>query len=158
MDERAIRHRAIDLNGECWRLLEKPDRTPAETAAMVAAAKESLDLWKQVGTAVNAQRGAWLVARAAVDARDVDGALDFALKTLELTTLHRDELADFDLAFAEEIVARAAALAGDTERAARHHAEAKRLGEAICDPEDRKEFLRQFAIGPWFGMGGRRSL
>src|SRR5690606_30270742 len=77
MDERAIRHRAIDLNGECWRLLEKPDRTPAETAAMVAAAKESLDLWKQVGTAVNAQRGAWLVARAAVDARDVDGALDF---------------------------------------------------------------------------------
>ena len=146
------RREAIAAHGECWRLLEKPDRTHEETAAMIAAALKSLKLWQEVGNPVNDQRGSWLAARAYVDAGMTEPALDFAMRTLELTTLHKGALADFDHAFAEEVVARACALAGDGPRAALHHGEAKRLGAAISDPEDRKEFFRQFAIGPWFGL------
>lgn len=151
-DPQQIRTEAITANGECWRLLEKADRTPGETEDMIAAALESLRLWEQVGTPVNDQRGHWLVARAYVDAGRAGPALQFAGTTLALTERHRDELQDFDLAFAEEIAARAHALAGNREVAVAHYHEAKRLGEAIVKQGERQEFFRQFAIGPWFGM------
>ena len=38
------------------------------------------------------------------------------------------------------------------QRATRHYAEAKRLGEALKDADDRKEFFRQFEREPWFGL------
>jgi hypothetical protein len=34
---------------------------------------------------------------------------------------------------------------------------AKRLAEEIKGEGDRAEFFRQFAIGPWFGLDGRRA-
>ena len=152
MDLHDVRKAAIEAHEETWQLLEKPDRTAAETEAMIAAAETSLELWAQAGTAVNAQRGHWLIARAAVDAGVPELALEHAERTLALTADHRSGLQDFDLAFAEEIAARAFALVGETSRAATHHAEAKRLGEAIKDDGDRKEFFRQFGSGPWFGL------
>ena len=98
------RREAIAAHGECWRLLEKPDRTHEETAAMITAALKSLKLWQEVGNPVNDQSGSWLAARACVDAGMTEPALDFAMRTLELTTLHKGAFADFDHAFAEEVV------------------------------------------------------
>jgi len=151
-DADAVKKAAVAANGEAWALLEKPDRTAAEDEAMVAAAERSLALWDQVGTGVHRQRGHWLVARVATELERSELALTHAARTLELTAAHRPELADFDLAFTEEIAARALALAGDAERAAAHHAEARRLGAAIADEGDRREFFRQFRRGPWFGI------
>jgi hypothetical protein len=148
----ARRRRAIETHGQCWDLLEKPDRTEAESEAMIEAALESLRLWLEVGAPVHAQRGHWMVARVAVDAGQTGLATEHALATLALTAAHRNELEDFDLAFAEEVAARAFALAGDVDRASRHRAEAMRLGEAIADEGDRKEFFRQFGIGPGLGL------
>jgi hypothetical protein len=147
-----IRARAIAENGKAWNLLEKPDRSPAEDSAMIAAAKESLALWLKVGGTVNEQRGCWLVARTAVDAGEADTARQYSERTLALTAAHRDALADFDLAFAEEVAARTHALLGDTAAATRHRAEAERLGNAIAADGDRREFFRQFNRGPWFGL------
>ena len=153
MDDRdAIRRRAIETNGAAWDLLEKADRSDADTEAMVTAATESLTLWRQVGTPVNAQRGHWMIARVAVDAGRADLAVEHARATLDLTAAHREALEDFDRAFAEEVAARAFALAGDLERARRHYATARRLGEAIAGDGDRGEFFRQLAIGPWFEL------
>ena len=75
-DAAAIRARAVAMHGETWRLLEKPERTPAEDEAMIAAAHASLEDWQRVGTAVNEQRGVWLVARAYVAAGQAEPALD----------------------------------------------------------------------------------
>ena len=152
MTVEGVRRAAIDAHEQTWQLVEKRDRTPAESEAMLAAARLSLALWEQVGTPLNAERGHWLIARAAVDAGLVEPALDHAKRTLELTAERPDGSQDFDLAFAEEIAARAYALAGDKPRAAQHYAEAKRLGNAILKDGERKEFFRQFALGPWFGL------
>ena len=152
MDLYDVRKAAIDAHEETWQLLEKPDRSPAETEAMIAAAQTSLVLWEQVGTSVNAQRAHWLVARVAVDAGLSELALDHARRTLALTADHPARLQDFDFAFAEEIAARAFALAGNVTDAANHYAAAKRLGEAIKDADSRREFFRQFERGPWFGV------
>jgi hypothetical protein len=148
------RQKAIAAHGRAWALLEKPDRTAAETVAMIAAARESLAAWAEVGGPVEAQRGNWLVARVCVDAGEVEAAFEYASRTLALTEGNRATLADFDLAFAEEIAARAWAATGDIERARRHYAAATILGDGIADPEDRAEFSRQFARGPWFGLSG----
>jgi hypothetical protein len=153
MDLNDVRKAAIDAHEETWQLLEKADRTAAETEAMIAAAETSLELWGQVGTPLNAQRGHWLIARAAVDAGLAELALEHAERTLTLTAERPSGLEDFDSAFAEEIAARAFALSGDMPRAERHFAEARRLGEALKDVDDRKEFFRQFERGPWFGIG-----
>lgn len=148
------RRRAIEANNRAWALLEKTGRSGAETAEMVAAAQASLAAWQVAGGPVEAQRGNWMIARAYVDAGLAGPAVEYARRTLDLTETHRAMLADFDLAFAEEIAARAWAAAGERERAEAHHARAKALGTAIADDGDREEFFRQFARGPWFGLDG----
>ncbi|MFO1185102.1 MAG: hypothetical protein U1E56_09985 [Bauldia sp.] len=155
MDAAAIRRAAIDAFHATWKLLEKADRTAAETEAMLAAAAESHALWLKVGTAVNDQRGEWMLARTAVDAGRAEAAVRHAERTLALTAAAKvgeAGFADFDFAFAEEVTARAFALAGDLARARRHYDQARRLGEAIAEEGDRTEFFRQFALGPWFGL------
>ncbi len=146
------RQLAVAAHGETWAFLEKAGRSVAEDDAMLSAAHASLWHWAIAGTAVHRQRGTWLVARAYVALGLSAPARRFAQRTLELTAAHGSELADFDLAFAEEIAARAEALAGDLVKAASHHARARSLGEAIEQADDRTEFFRQFDAGPWFGL------
>ena len=146
------RRRAIEAHGRAWTLLEKAGRTDAETAEMIGAAHASLKAWESAGGPIEAQRGNWLVARAYIDAGLAEPALEFASRTMELTRAHQTALADFDLAFAKEIAARAWALAGNLSRAKEHADGARKLGEAIKNEEDRAEFFRQFARGPWSGL------
>lgn len=146
------RRRAIDANRRAWGLLENERRSAAETAAMLDAAHESLAAWTVAGGAVEAQRGHWMIARTSLAAGDTFVALEHARRTLALTETHRSALADFDLAFAEEIAARAFAAAGDSAAALEHYRRAVALGEAIADDGDHAEFVRQLARGPWFGL------
>ena len=81
----ALRSAAIAAHGETWRLLETKNRTGAEDAAMIAAARFSLENWLRVGTPANEQRGVWLLARVHVDVGDQCAALEYAIGTLALT-------------------------------------------------------------------------
>jgi hypothetical protein len=144
--------RAREAHAAAWRLLDKTERSEAETAAMIRAAHASLSAWEQAGGPVERQRGNWLVARAYIAAGLMEPAMEFARRTMELTREHQATLADFDLAFAKEIAARAWALGGNPLRAREHYDGARRLGDAIKDYRDRAEFFRQFAGGPWFGI------
>ena len=146
------RRRAIDANKATWSLLEKADRTPEETARMIGTAHASLAAWEKTGGPTEAQRGNWLIARVYLDAGHADAAMEFARRTMELTKAHKAILADFDLAFAKEIAARAWAANGNLARAREHYDGARMLGEAIADPGDKAEFFRQFALPPWFGL------
>jgi hypothetical protein len=153
-EKEVARRDAITANNRAWVLIEKANRSDAETAEMIGTAHASLADWIIAGGPVEAQRGNWLVARAYIAAGLARPALEYAERTWALTEEHRALLADFDRAFAEEIAARAFALAGSMVSARTHYAEARRLGEAIDDPGDRAEFFRQFALGPWFGIDG----
>jgi hypothetical protein len=153
-DAAAIRAAAIAAHGETWRLLETANRTLSEDAAMVAAARVSLANWLQVGTTMNEQRGVWLLARVHVAIGEERPAAEYAAGTLALTEAHRNELKDFDLAFADEIAARAFALAGNIGRAKDHFQSALKLGHAIRNEDDRRSFFDQFHAGPWFALSG----
>jgi hypothetical protein len=56
---------------------------------------------------------------------------------------------DFDLAYAQEALARAFALAGDQDQALVHWRKAADLGDQIQDPEDRRIFQGDFQSGNW---------
>ncbi len=71
---------------------------------------------------------------------------------LEITAANPEEMKDFDLAYAEEVIARVYALMGDATLAKEFHGKAILLGRAIADPEDRKIFESDLAAEPWFGM------
>jgi hypothetical protein len=142
----------IEFNNTAWDLLEKPNRTPAEDQEMIHAAHASHAHWLKAGTAINAQRGEWLIARVYAELGRIEPALHHLRETERLTDGHRDELADFDFAFLEALQARVAALAQNDAEAELHYATAKRLGEALDTEEDRKIFFDQLKAGAWFGF------
>jgi hypothetical protein len=139
------------LNGEVWTLMEKPDRTPAESERMLYAAYASAYHWLDAGTGVNHQRGEWMIARVYAVLGDGRSALEHAGRCHALTGEHADLMEDFDLAFDEECLARAHSVNGDRDRAAEHLARAREAGNAITDAEDRKIFFDQLAWGDWRG-------
>ncbi|MCJ7733238.1 MAG: hypothetical protein MUP11_01710 [Anaerolineales bacterium] len=96
----ALEHLAKQTNNQVWDLLDKENRSGQEEEEMLLAANASLYLWKQVGTAVHAQRGSWLLSRVHTPPRQSIDALKWAQKCQEITDNNPDEMEDFDLAFA----------------------------------------------------------
>jgi len=83
-----------------WDLLEKPERTPREDEIMLLTAYASCYHWLQVGTAVNQQRGEWLIARVYTVLGRKEMALERARRCFELTEQFDKEMEDFDRAYA----------------------------------------------------------
>jgi hypothetical protein len=137
-------------NYQTWDLLEKQDRTLEENRELLLAASASLYHWLQIGTAVHAQRGHWLLSRVNVVLDRTLDALEQAQICQEITTKYPDEMEDFDLAFAQEALARSYALAGDLDTAKKHRQLAEELGKVIQDPEDKKIFINDLQGGNWF--------
>lgn len=143
---------AKDFNGRVWQLLEKTGRTPDEDEEITLAAAASLCLWLQVGTAVNAQRGHWLLSRVYAVMSEPALCMKHAVRCMELTEANASIMEDFDIAFANEALARANALQGNPTEARRYHAEASRLGQQISDPEDQQIFLNDLHSGDWHDL------
>ena len=135
-----------------WELLEKPDRSSQENDEMVHAAHASLYHWMHTGTGVHRQRGAWMIARVQTVLGNGDEAVRYALRCLELTEKHADEMQDFDVAFAYEGVGRAYALAGKKKKAEEYIKLAEEVGGKIENGQDRKIFEDDFQGGDWFGV------
>lgn len=135
-----------------WELLEKANRTPSEEEDLLLRAYASLYHWKQVGTQANLQRGYWMLSRVYLAQGAAEQALEWALKCHKITQDHAASMEDFDLAYAQEGLARAYAMVGELELAREHRAEAAVLGEQIEDPEDREIFLGDFQGGDWFEL------
>ena len=79
-------------------------------------------------------------------------ALQYARRCLELTEQHKDQLSDFDFAFAYECLARAQALAGNQAEAQKYIEMADKAGAAIQDEEDHQIFFDDFNGGNWYGV------
>lgn len=140
----------IDLNNLTWKLLEHDGRTESENERMVNAAHASAYHWSVGGTAVNAARADWLVSHVYAVLGRAFSALHYAELCYEVRT--EPELRDFDLAYAEEAMARAHACSGNLTAAREYYIKAKEAGDAIVDPEDRRIFQSDFRTGPWFGL------
>jgi tetratricopeptide (TPR) repeat protein len=135
LDPEAQRRLGIELFNYVWTLLEKDDRTEHESDRMIDAAHASRFFWEDVGEPLNHARGEWQISRAYATVGRADEALYHAQRCLQLCEEHG--IADFDLAYAYEAMARAHGLAGDAPTAARYRKQAYEAAADVRDAEDR---------------------
>lgn len=136
LDREVQRKLAAALFNRVWTLLEQENRTEAEDAEMLHAAHASAYHWMQVGQPVNRARGEWQCSRVYAVLGLAGPALFHASKVLDIC--QREGIADFDLAFAYEALARATALGGDTSEARRWAELARAACEQVAQDDDRE--------------------
>ncbi len=138
LDPALERQLAVDLFNHVWTLLEKDGRTREEDEEMLHAAHASRHHWGEVGTVVNRARGEWQVSRVYSVLGRAEPALHHARRYLELCEAEPTAIADWDLPFAYEALARAHAVAGELDESARYVALAREAGERIADEDERR--------------------
>jgi hypothetical protein len=127
----------IELFNKAWALMERPDRSPEGDDELLHCAHASAYHWAQVGTIANRARSEWQCSRVYAVLGRAEPALHHARRCLELCESAPDEMADFDLPFALEAMARAHAVAGDEDAAREWLDRARAAGEKIVDEDDR---------------------
>jgi DNA-binding transcriptional MerR regulator len=132
-DERRL---AADLFNGVWRLLEKEDRSVDDDDTMLHMAHASRYHWGQVGAPVNRSRGEWQVSRVYAVLGRAEPATYHAQRGLAIC--QAAGIGDWDLAFAYESLARAAAVSGDAEQARLWTEQALAAAEEIAEDEDRE--------------------
>ncbi|WP_431682362.1 MerR family transcriptional regulator [Kitasatospora sp. KL5] len=135
-DERQL---AVDLFNGVWRLLEKEDRSVEDDDRMLHMAHASRHHWGQVGAATNLSRGEWQCSRVYAVLGRAEPARHHAQRSLDIC--RAEAIGDWDLAFAYEALARAAAVAGDTEQARAWTEQALAAAEDVAEAEDRELVL-----------------
>ncbi|HEV8099784.1 MAG TPA: helix-turn-helix domain-containing protein [Gaiellaceae bacterium] len=143
----AIDHRrlGVDLFNKTWTLMEKDDRTEAEDDELVHCAHASAYHWLHVGTPANRARSEWQCSRMYTVLGRAEPALHHARRCLELCEASPEALEDWDLPYAHEALARAHALAAETDEASRHAAQARELAARVADAEDREHLEADLA-------------
>jgi DNA-binding transcriptional MerR regulator len=139
---------AAQLFNETWRLLEQEDRAGDDDDRMIHAAHASRYHWGQVPGVEPARlaRGEWIISRVYSVLERTEPALHHARRALHLC--QENGVADFDLAFAYEALARAHAVAKDAAAARRHTDQALAAGEDISEPADREILLADLETIP----------
>jgi hypothetical protein len=142
---------AVELNNGTWDLIDNglSEQSPrAEQEQALYAAYASTYHWMLAGTVANQGRGEHLIATVAVVTGLLDEAGRHADRCAELIAEHPAAFADWDRAFAAEVAARVASRKGSP-GAGQLKAEARRLAEAVDNPEDRRICLERLAAPPW---------
>jgi DNA-binding transcriptional MerR regulator len=135
-DERRL---AAALFNATWTLMEKEDRTRDEDDAMLHMAHASRHHWGQIGTPTNFGRGEWQCSRVYAVLGRSEPCLHHAQRCLDIC--QENGIADFDLAFAYEALARGHAVAGDTAQARACTELALAAAEDITGDDDRELVL-----------------
>ena len=123
-----------------WTLLDKLDRSVDENDLMLHAAHASRYHWGQIGAPVHLARGEWQVSRVYAVLKRAEPATYHAQRCLDICVAN--EIGDFDLAYAYEALARAAALAGQSSQREAYLRLAREAGEKITEADDKTHFLK----------------
>jgi len=150
----SVAHRwfAVELNNTAWDWLEAEDYDDPSVERMMHAAHASCYHWLQVGGAANHVRAECLVANVHAAIGDGPGAIRHALRCVELTQANAGEVADWDWAFAYNVLARAHAAAGKNKQASIVRMQARELGNKISDKEDKAFFDKWHRAGNWHDL------
>ena len=140
LDAATHRQLGVDLFNHVWTLIEKPDRSEAETDEMIHAAHASRYHWSFAGTTANLGRGEWQCARVYSVLGRGEPALWHARRCLELSQAAAvaGEADSWDVPSAYEAMARAHAVAGDRAAALEWRDRAREAAAAIAEPHDRE--------------------
>jgi DNA-binding transcriptional MerR regulator len=141
LDAATHRRLGVDLYNSTWTLIEKADRSAAETDEMIHRAHASRWHWARAegSRTVNLARGEWLCARVYATLGRGEPALWHARRCLEIVeSIGEDEgRASWDLAGAYEAMARASFAGGDTASGALWKAKGIEALDAIDSADDR---------------------
>jgi len=149
LDADAQRQLGVDLYNSTWTLIEKADRTPAETDELIHRAHASRWHWARVGESVNLARGEWLCSRMYATLGRGEPALWHARRCVEINEgLPAEARESWDLPAAYEAMARASLAAGDPASGALWKAKAMTALEDIADADDRMPIEQDLATLP----------
>ena len=150
IDAATHRRLGVDLFNHTWTLIEKADRTPAETDEMIHGAHASRYHWSKAGTAVNLGRGEWQCSRVYATLGRGEPAVWHARRCVEYAeaAAAAGEAETWDVPSSYEAMARALAVAGDRPAAEEWRARARAAVAAIDDPEDRQLIEQDLATLP----------
>jgi hypothetical protein len=132
---------AIDLFNLTWNLLDKKDRTQEEDDKMIHAAHASRFHWGEIGTPLEFERGEWQISRVYSVLERSEPALYHAKRCLEICK--KNNIGDFDIAFAHEALARASAVAGLKTQYEENLELARKAGQQIKKDEDKNYFMSE---------------
>jgi hypothetical protein len=146
-----LNHRAIGiaLFNETWTLMETEGRTVEQDDAMLHMAHASAHHWRSPGSGAtpnNLARSEWQVSRVYTVLGRAEPAGYHARRCLEICQQHG--IADWDIAYAYEALARAAVVAGDAEAARSWTEQAYAASEQIAAEAERGHLLRDLQTLP----------
>ncbi len=150
IDAATHRRLGVDLFNRTWTLIEKADRTPAETDEMIHGAHASRYHWSKAGTTVNLGRGEWQCSRVYATLGRGEPAVWHARRCVEYAeaAAAAGEAETWDVPSSYEAMARALAVAGERPAAEEWRARARAALAAIDDPEDRQLIEQDLATLP----------
>jgi len=140
-EQESHRKFAVDLFNLVWDLLDKGERTKEEDDRMLHAAHASRFHWGEIGTPLEFERGEWQISRVYAVLNRPQAAIYHAQRCLDICTAN--QIGDFDIAFAYEALARAYAIAGESEKSREYIRLAEQAGEQIEDEGNREYFLSE---------------
>jgi hypothetical protein len=138
------RQLAVDLYNRSWGLLELPSRTADQDDELIHVTHASCYHWGEVGGPRQRRIGENQCARVYAALGRAEPALHHAERCLELVR-DADDVENWELASAFEVLARAHAAAGAHDHAKRYAALARDELERIADREDRDVIAGQLA-------------
>jgi hypothetical protein len=137
---------AARLFNTVWELLETENRSTDDDDRMLHMAHASRYHWGQVGSPPRLARGEWQCSRVYAALRRPEPCLHHAQRVLDICLA--EGIADFDLAFAYEALARGHAISGDAETARAMTERALAATEKVAEDEDRKILLADLETIP----------
>lgn len=151
--EQAHAYFGVKFNNAIFPLLEKENRTKEEDLHLLNLAHAAMLHWQNnpKHTIVNMQRAQYMLACAYTFTQHKALALQYANLCFETTQQHLSAMQDFDIAYAHLSLARALAL-NKNEKAKANKLIAIELGNKLTNEGDKKYFLADIKIEPWFGV------
>lgn len=135
--KQAHRWFAVECNNRTWDLIEKADRTPEETDAMLHFAHASCHHWLQIGGTLERARACTLLATAYHRAGYADRGIHFAQQAIAALDEPGITPTPFDRACAHGAMAANCLLADRSQDAARHASAAGEAAAQCDEPEER---------------------
>lgn len=132
---------AIDTFNKTWDLIDLKNRNKEQDIEMIHTAHTSLYHWMQVGNTTNYARGEWQISRVYNLLNMGESALLHGLHSLDICI--KNNIGDFDLAFAYETVARAYKVLGDLDNQTLYYNKALAASQNISKKEDKDYTLSE---------------
>lgn len=152
--DQAHRFFAVEFNNTIFGLAEKESLTEEEKERIIQLGHAALLHWQKFSSSkiVNTQRGFYMIAKAYVVAGEKENALKYAKMCFKTTFENESEMADFDIGYAYEMMARTAAMNSNRTEFEKYYKLALAQKENISKEGDLKYYVLDLEGGNWFGI------